>query len=96
MNYALSQLRPFCLGWLNVLVVKDHIFPAIPRDQLHDRFGFKATDSTAAPLVDLSNSVAIMLEDNTYVIYVRYLLVDFSKKHLIPWNMEFYLTSLNC
>ena len=25
------------------LVIKDHIFPAIPLDQLHDQFGFKPT-----------------------------------------------------
>ena len=57
-------------------MVKDHIFPAIAPHQLHDQCGFKPTGSTTAPLVDYGNSVAILLEENTYV---RCLLIDFSK-----------------
>ena len=58
------------------LIVKNHIFPVIPVEQLHDWFGFKPTGSTTAALVDLTNAVSIMLEDNKYV---RWLLIDFSK-----------------
>ena len=41
------------------LIVKDHIFPVIPVEQLHDQFGFKPTGSTTAALVDLTNAVSI-------------------------------------
>ena len=56
--------------------MKDHIFPAIPAEQLFDQYGFKPTGSTTAALVDITSTVSIMLEDNKYV---RCLLIDFSK-----------------
>ena len=46
------------------LVVKDHIFRAIPLDQLPDQLGLKPIGSITAALVD---SVALIFEDNTYV-----------------------------
>ena len=64
------------------LIVNDHIFPAITPATLYDQFGFKPT------LVDINNTIYIMLETNKYV---RCLLIDFSKAfdsvdHLIVIN----------
>ena len=53
---------------------KKHISPAIPPPKLNDQFGFKPTGSTTATLVDITNTISIMLEINKYV-----LLIDFSK-----------------
>ena len=44
--------------------------------KLYDQFGFKPTGSTTAALVDIINTIAIMLETNKYL---RRLLIDFSK-----------------
>ena len=57
------------------LLVKDFIAPLIPADVLGDQFGLKPTDSTTAALIDLTQIVSTMLEDNRYV---RCFLVDFS------------------
>ena len=70
------------------LIVKDHIFPAITPAKLYDQFVFKPTSSTTAALVDITNTISIMLETNKYV---RCLLIDFSKAfdsvdHLIVIN----------
>ena len=56
--------------------------------KLNDQFGFKPTGSTTAALVDITNTISIMLETNKYV---RCLLIDFSKAfdsvdHLIILN----------
>ena len=77
----LGDLRPISVTLIlsrivERLIVKDNIFPVIPVEQLHDQFGFKPTGSTTAALIDLTNAVSIMLEDNKYV---RCLLIDFSK-----------------
>ena len=76
---GLSDLRPISVTpilsrMVERLVVKDHIFPAIPGEQLFDQYGFKRTGSTTAALVDITSTVSIMLEDNKYV---RCLLIDF-------------------
>ena len=58
------------------LIVRDHIYPAIPSNDIIDQFGFKPTDSTTAAFVDLTNRISVMLEENKYV---RCLLIDFTK-----------------
>ena len=75
------------------LVVKNHISPAIPPAKLNDQFGFKPTGITIAALVDITNTISIMLETNKYV---RCLLIDFSKAfdsvdHLIIINIHLIL-----
>ena len=58
------------------LIVRDHIFPAIPTNVILDQYGFKPSGSTTAALLDLTHKISTMLEDNKYV---RCLLIDFSK-----------------
>ena len=57
-------------------VVKDHIMPYVPCEQLGDQYGFKRTDSTTAALIDVTHTVVTMLETSSYV---RCLLIDFLK-----------------
>ena len=78
---GVSDLRPISLTpilWRMVerVVVNNHISPAIPPAKLNDQFGFKPTSSTTVALVDITTTIAIMLETNKYV---RCLLIDFSK-----------------
>ena len=78
---GVSDIRPISVTpilsrMVERLVVKNHIFPAIPPAKLNDQFGFKPTGSTTAALVDITNTISIMLETNKYV---RFLLIDFSK-----------------
>ena len=40
---------------------KDHIFPAITPAKLYDQIEFKPTGSTTAALVDITNTISIML-----------------------------------
>ena len=70
------------------LIVKDHIFSVITPAKLYNQFGFKPTSSTTAALVDIANTISIMLETNKYVLC---LLIDFSRAfdsvdHLIVIN----------
>ena len=58
------------------IIVKDHIFPAIPTTAISDQYGFKPTGSTTAAIVYIINSVSVMLETNNYV---HCLTIDFSK-----------------
>ena len=48
----------------------------MPSVEFYDEYGFKPTGSTTSALIDITNTVSIMLEDSTYV---RFLLIDFSK-----------------
>ena len=57
-------------------MVKNFIAPLIPADILGDQCGFRSMGSTTVALIDLTNIVSTMLEDNRYVLC---LLVDFSK-----------------
>ena len=50
--------------------------PHIPPADLTDQFGFKRSGSTEAALIDLTNTISVMLENNKYV---RCLMIDFSK-----------------
>ena len=58
------------------LVVKDHIMPFLPCEQIFDQYGFKRTGSTTAALIDVTHTVMTMLETGSYV---QCLLIDFSK-----------------
>ena len=58
------------------LIVRNHIFPAIPTNEILDHYGFKPSGSTTAALVDLTHKISDMLEDNKYV---RCLLIDISR-----------------
>ena len=57
-------------------MVKDHILPALPIDDLRDQYGFKPTGSTTAAIINITHAVTVLLESNKYV---RCLIVDFSK-----------------
>ena len=58
------------------LVVSRWLRPAIPRENLSDRFAFKPTGSTTNALIYLMHHVTRLLENNAYV---RCLMIDFSK-----------------
>ena len=58
------------------IIVKDHIFPAIPTTAISDHYGLKPIGSTTAAIVDRTNCVSVMLETKKYV---RCLTIDFSK-----------------
>ena len=78
---GVSDLRPISVisilsRTVERLIVKDHIFHAITSATLYDQFGFKPTGSTTAALVDITNTISIMLKTNKYV---RCLLIDFQK-----------------
>ena len=42
-------------GIVERLIVRDHIFPAIPTNEILDQYGFKPSGSTTAALVDLTH-----------------------------------------
>ena len=74
-----SDLRPISVTPIlsrivERLIVRDHIFPAIPTNEILDQYGFKPSGSSTAALVDLTHKISIMLEDNMHC-----LLIDFSK-----------------
>ena len=82
------SVTPILSRMVEHLIVKDHIFSAITPAKLYNQFWFKPTGSTTAALVDIINTISIMLETNKYV---RCLLIDFSKAfdsadHLIVIN----------
>ena len=58
------------------LIVRESIYPAIPSNDIIDQYDFKPMGSTTAALVDLTNRISVMLEENKYV---RCLLIDFTK-----------------
>ena len=67
-----SDLRPISVTPIlsrivERLIVKDHIFPAIPINEILDQYGFKPSGSSTAALVDLTHKIYNMLEDNRYV-----------------------------
>ena len=69
---CVSDLRPILVTpilprMVELLIVKDHIYPAITPAKLYDQFGFKPTGKTTAACVDITNTVSIMLETNKYV-----------------------------
>ena len=44
--------------------------------ELYDQYGFKPSDSTTIVLIDITNTVSIIMEDSNYV---RCLQIDLSK-----------------
>ena len=58
------------------VVVKVHIFRAIPPNAIHDQYGFKPTGSTNAAIIYITNTVSIMLQNNKYE---HCLMIEFSK-----------------
>ena len=72
------SVTPILSRMVERLAVKNHISPAIPPTKLNDQFGFKPMGSTTSALVDLTNTISVMLETNKYV---RCLLIDFSKAY---------------
>ena len=81
---GVSDLRPISVTpilsrMVERLVVKNQISPAIPPAKLNDKFGFKSTGSSTAALVDITNTISIMLETNKYV---WCLLIDFPRRSI--------------
>ena len=67
-----SDLRPISVTTIlsrivERLIVRDHIFPAIPTNVILDQYGFKPFGSTTAALVDLTHKISNMSEDNKYM-----------------------------
>ena len=67
-----SDLRPISATQIlsrivERLILRDHIFLAIPTNVILDQYGIKPSGSTTAALVDLTHNISIMLEDNKYV-----------------------------
>ena len=58
----------------NSSISKSSIY--LPRDQLVDQFGFRATGSTTCALIDITHVVSQLSENNKYV---RCLMIDFTK-----------------
>ena len=61
----LISVTPLMLRLVERLVVKHHIFQQYHLI-IYDQFGFKLTSDTTAALVNLTNSLSIMLEENKY------------------------------
>ena len=49
------SVTPILSRLVERLIIRDHIYPAIPSNDIIDRYGFKPTGSTTAALVDLTN-----------------------------------------
>ena len=79
--WRVNDLRPISVApilsrLVERLIVRDYIYPAIPSNEIIAQYSFKLTGSTTAALVDLTNRISVMLEENKY----RYcLLIDFTK-----------------
>jgi len=76
-----ADFRPICVTPIisrvaERLVVSRWLRPAIPLENLSDRFAFKPTGSTINALIYLTQHVTRLLENNAYV---RCLMIDFSK-----------------
>ena len=63
------------------LVVKDHIMPFVPCEQLFDQYGFKRTGSTTAALIDVTHTVVTMIE----IVVMCDVWSLTSRKHSIVW-----------
>ena len=69
-------VTPILSRMVERLIFRDHIFPATPSNESVGQYGFKPTDSTTAAIVDITDRLAAMLEDNNFVSFI---LIDFSK-----------------
>jgi len=71
-------------------VVRDYLIPNVSQENLIYQYAYKATGNTTCALINITDTVGRMLENNHYM-YVRCLLLDFSKAfdtadHLILLN----------
>ena len=69
------SVTPILSRMVERLLVKDHIFPSIPTEELFHPYGFKTTGSTTAAIIDITHKISIFLEPNKFVCC---LLIDFS------------------
>ena len=53
----LLSVTPILSRLMKRLIVRDHIYPAKPPNDIIDQYGFKPTGSTTAALVDLTNRI---------------------------------------
>ena len=58
------------------LVMRKHLLPVIPNENLRDQFAYKLSGSTTSALVSLTDTVGRLLEVNKYV---RCIMIDFPK-----------------
>ena len=70
------SITPILSRRVERLLVKDFNIPKVPPEDLINQYGFKPSGSTVAALIDITETVLILLETNKYV---RCLLIDFSK-----------------
>ena len=72
-NLRPISVTPILSRLMERLIVRDHIFPAIPSNDSIVQYDFKQADNTTAALVDLTNRISVMLEEHKYV-------------HALPFN----------
>ena len=63
------SVTPILSRLVEPLIVRDHIYPAIPSNEIIYQYGFKQTLrhlSTTAALVDLTNRISVKLDENKY------------------------------
>ena len=78
---SVSDLRPISVTpvisrIVERLVIRDYLIPCIPSEHLTDQYAYKQTGSTTCAVINVTDTVGRMLENNRYV---RCLLIDFSK-----------------
>jgi len=76
-----SHLRPISVTPIlsrltERLIVRKHLLPAIPSDQLTDQFACRPSGSTTAALIATTRHISCLLESCSYV---RCILIDYSK-----------------
>ena len=54
-----------------------HLIPYISPENLTDQYAYEATGSTTYAIINITDTVGRMLENNRYL-YIRCLLLDFS------------------
>ena len=53
------SVTPILPRMVERLIVKDHIFPSIPTEDLFDQYGFKKTGSTTAAIIDRTHHIYV-------------------------------------
>ena len=80
-----SDLRPMSVTpilsiLVEKLVVKDFLMHKVSNVDLYDQYGFKPSDSTLVGLVDITQTIPVLLETNKYKHYsnhrFKHLLLD--------------------
>ena len=63
------SVTPVLSRMVELLIVKDHIFPLIPTEELFDQYAFKKTGSTTAAIIDITHKIPMLLETiNLYTV----------------------------